>query len=406
MQSGSAPLFEHGHAIGGRGVGVCGTRTLFSLVFWIQLILKLKKPSPRVSVLHPFWFAVALFGALFVTGFPRTLAQQAPISLTASEADALTTFQVRLDLSPTRTQELTLDFGFGSNEAIDSQGFLDSFSMTLQKRDGSATALFFTMDRTGLQLAPANAGGVRLQPSSWRLNAIPAPSLLGGFDFRISYELTLAVPAALGTGDTLFFDLFSNQDGVASAGYFQNLTISPPPVVVQSASILNGVFTDEPSAVLDLPAMTADVPKIRPVQFFRVRGNLPVKVTLAAVQADGLAFDFEFRPSRIVLMSAATQAGPFTQVTANFDLAKQTATTAAGAGTRVFRIDSDVPVAIQSVSTSGGTTTVAFRFQAGVMTLLSSPAAGGPYVESVDATFDADARKIRAPQMASRQVFD
>jgi hypothetical protein len=39
------------------------------------------------------------------------------------------------------------------------------------------------------------------------------------------------------------------------------------------------------------------------------------------------------------------------------------------------------------------------------MTLLISQVAGGPYVDSVDAKFDAATRKATAPRMASRQTF-
>lgn len=345
-------------------------------------------------------------GAIFATSCIRVHAQISPIGLTTSEAEALTTFEVNLDLSPTRPQILTLEFGFGTDEEANLEGFFDSFSMTLQKRDQSQTALFFTVDRTGIQLAPNNPGGLALSSSRWLLAPIPTPSLLGDYDYRVAYQLSFAVPAQLAGANTLFFDLFSNQNGVSSAGYFRNVQLYPPSVVVQSTTIYNGIFTDEPDAYLDLVAMTADVPKIRPVQFFRVRGDVPVKLTLSAVTPGELQFDYEFRPTRLVLMEATSAGGPFVQSgSQNFDLKNQTIVVTNGIVRKFYRIESGVPVTVDSIDAQPGPANLHFSFQAGPMTLLISQVAGGPYVDSVDAKFDAATRKARAPRMASRQTF-
>lgn len=384
---------------------VCVTRTLLVKQF-LATSSAFKKPDcvppqrPYVGLLLLF------FGAILATNSLRVHAQANAIGLTTSEAEALTTFEVKLDLSPTRPQIMTLEFGFGTDEPANLQGFFDSFSMTLQKDDASATGLFFTIDRTGIQLAPNNPGGLTLSSARWGLAAIPAGSLLGDYDYRVAYKLSFNVPAELSGANTLFFDVFSNQNGIGSAAYFRNLQLYPPPVVVQSTTLYNGIFTDEPDAYLDLVAMTADVPKIRPVQFFRVRGDVPVKLTLSAVRPDRLDFDFEFRPNRLVLMEATTVEGPYAQSgSQNFDLKNQTVIITNGIVRKFYRIESDVPVTVDSIDPQTGPANLHFSFQAGPMTLLISQVAGGPYVDSVDATFNAGARKATAPRMASRQTF-
>ena len=366
-----------------------------------------KNPT-AVSLLRPnVGLLLLFFGAILATNSISVHAQANAIALTTSEVEALTTFEVKLDLSPAQPQIMTLEFGFGTDEPANLEGFFDSFSMTLQKRDQTQTALFFTVDRTGIQLAPNNPGGLTLSSSRWLLAPIPTSSLLGDYDYRVAYQLSFAVPSQLSGADTLFFDLFSNQNGVASAGYFRNVQLYPPPVVVQSTTLYNGIFTDEPDAYLDLVAMTADVPKIRPVQFFRVRGDVPVKLTLSAVRPDALEFDYEFRPNRLVLMESDNPEGPFVESeNQDFNLKTQTITVMSGGIVPTYyRIESDVAVTIVSIEPGRGPVEMSFRFEAGPMTLLISQVAGGPYVDSIDATFDTSGRKIHAPRMASRQTF-
>src|SRR5262245_45022350 len=166
------------------------------------------KPDPAVPPYRSSLRSLLLFfGALLAADCLNLRAQLSPISLTTSEVEALTTLEVKLDLSPTRPQVLTVDFGFGTDEPENLQGFFDSFSMTLQKRDqATASALFFTIDRTGLQLAPNNPGGIVLLSLPYVIQ-VPPPSILDGFDYRVSYQLAVSIPAGLGAADTLFFDL-------------------------------------------------------------------------------------------------------------------------------------------------------------------------------------------------------
>src|SRR5688572_5767463 len=154
-----------------------------------------KNPT-AVSLPRPYvGLSLFFFGAIFFA--PNSIsvhAQANAIGLTTSEVEALTTFEVRLDLSPTQRQVMTLEFGFGTDEPANLEGFFDSFSMTLQKRDQTQTALFFTVDRTGIQLAPNSPGGLTLSSSRWMLAPIPTPSLLGDYDYRVAYQLSFAVP--------------------------------------------------------------------------------------------------------------------------------------------------------------------------------------------------------------------
>jgi hypothetical protein len=341
--------------------------------------------------------------SIILAGVGSAYGQARPVIMEASALEALTTIEVRLDLAPSG-QVLSFDFGFGSNEGLGGDGFLDALSVTLQSADRSATALLLTLDVGGLTLAPTNPGGLSLSREAFQLTEITEPSLLAGFGYRVGYHVSVALPS-MGVANSLFFDFFSNQNAIGSQAFFRDVQLAPPPFAVESASVLNGVFTSEPEAYLDFTAWTAEIPKIRRAQFFRVQGDLPVKLALRRVAAGGLEFDFEFRPKRLELWSAATESGPFAKVEGSFDLAAQAVKTTPAEGPRVYRIESDVPVIVESVSAEGAGILIRYRFEAGALTLQSSQIVGGPYVDSADAVFDLGARTIRAPRMASRQVF-
>jgi hypothetical protein len=268
-------------------------------------------------------------------------AQEIPVVLRTPIEGALTSFAVKLDLSPVRPQILSFDFGFSTVEAASLSGFLDSFSITLQTTNGNATALLATIDRSGLQLAPPNPGGLVLGAKAVRAFGADWVPVSGSFDYHLSYHLTFTIPAASAGANNLYFDLFSNENGQGSLGYFANIKVTPPPFVVESASVFNGQYTEEPEVVLDFVAGTASVPLIRSAQFFRVKAAVAVKVTLSSLTTNQFVFDFEPQ----------------------------------GAGSL------------------------------GTVVLQSSQLAAGPFVDSADAVVDLAGRKIRAPRIPSVQSF-
>src|SRR5688572_20695654 len=92
--------------------------------------------------------------------------------------EALLTLSVPFGAAPTNSLSfLQFDFGFGTSEADATNTFFDSFSVTLQRNDQPATALLLTADRTGVQWAPPNPGGLALDPEDVQHAEVAFPNL-------------------------------------------------------------------------------------------------------------------------------------------------------------------------------------------------------------------------------------
>ncbi|HSH17469.1 MAG TPA: PEP-CTERM sorting domain-containing protein, partial [Verrucomicrobiae bacterium] len=127
---------------------------------------------------------------------------------------------------------LRLRFGFGTDEGLGPGGFGDSFTLTLQDDGGTLTLVLVTMDAGGPVWAPPTPGTTPVAPESLAWSAIAYPSLTPVLAHRWAYELAVALPqSAVGRPLTLYFDLFNNQDGLASQGWFGEVVLVPEPGV-------------------------------------------------------------------------------------------------------------------------------------------------------------------------------
>ena len=129
---------------------------------------------------------------------------------------------------------LEFDFGFASAESPSPGAFLDSFTVSLQDLNQTSTAILFTEDPSGLVLAPASPGTLVLNPALMNLNAIAYPSLQPVVPNPTAFHLSMPVPQEfVGNPVNVFFDLFNNQDALASQAWVDNVqisTIPEPPV--------------------------------------------------------------------------------------------------------------------------------------------------------------------------------
>jgi len=126
-----------------------------------------------------------------------------------------------------------LKLGFGTDEVFGPGTIFDSFSITLQTEDLSRTWVLATFDASGVVWAPATPGTETLSDSSIARTSINYPSLLPDFSFRHAYALEVALPEnATGQPLNLYFDLFNNQNSVASQGWFTDVVVVPEPSVV------------------------------------------------------------------------------------------------------------------------------------------------------------------------------
>ena len=76
--------------------------------------------------------------------------------------ETLITLDVPLGQPAAESPVLRFDFGFTTDEPDTPDTFFDSFSVTVQGDDVSESALLFTADRTGIDWAPENPGGVTI----------------------------------------------------------------------------------------------------------------------------------------------------------------------------------------------------------------------------------------------------
>lgn len=132
--------------------------------------------------------------------------------------------------SASTTGALIFQFGFATDEVPGNGQFLDSWTATLQTADGSATAVYFTADASGLKWAPAAPGGVVLDPAGIMRKSISFPSLQPVFANQWAYEVVVPVPSGFsGQKVNLHFDLFDNGDTVRSLGFASTVGVVPEP---------------------------------------------------------------------------------------------------------------------------------------------------------------------------------
>lgn len=358
---------------------------------------------------------IAAFWLAFLAGAPGARAEagitnQGPFTVfTTGTSNVLTSEAIPVAIPFNfANAQLEFIFGFSTEEPVSLQDFFDSFSITLQNNDDSSnSALLLTADRSGTQWEPSNPGGLTLDPSwiSYGARAFPA-GITPDLPFDQAFAVTFHIPAEfLNETNTLFLDLFDNQDANRSLAFIYNLHLSLP-IFLQSSAAAEGPFADEEGVTPDTFNQILSIPQFSPSRFYRVQSDIPARVHLAAITANDLLFDYRFEPAVLRLQSAPAVTGPYTDdSSAVFDLEAETVTVPRPVPSRFYRIFSDGSVVFGAPRQVGGQLIWNFDFKPKTLRLQSSAQAAGPYSTESGLSIDASARRLRLPKLGGARFF-
>ncbi len=307
--------------------------------------------------------------------------------------EPLLTLSLPFSAPPTNSPSLLrFDFGFATEEPDLPDTFFDSFSVTLQRNDQSATALLLTADRTGVQWAPTNPGGLTLNPTDDVQHAdTPFPNLTPSLALKFAYSITFALPMALAGGPlTLFLDLFDNLNAASSLAYVQGMRLESvvSGVKLHSADNVSGPYSEEPGAAHDEAARTFTLSKPAGNRFFRVFTDKPTRILSIRSVGPQLVIRYQFEvPGQLALLTSSAVTGPFAADTnAVLDLINQTFTLPKPPTNWFFRIVGDRSTRIIGIRAVGSQVVVEYRL---VLTTLESAATvTGPYTEETSAVLN------------------
>ena len=134
--------------------------------------------------------------------------------------------------STTGNPWLSFHFGFETDETIGPGTIFDAFTLSLVDEQLALTAVLLTADVSGVVYGPSTPGAVPLLPEDFTASLIPIPDLQPNLSQQMASSLTVMLPPEFaGANTTLYLDLFDNQNGIASLGWFSNLTVVPEPSV-------------------------------------------------------------------------------------------------------------------------------------------------------------------------------
>lgn len=127
---------------------------------------------------------------------------------------------------------IRMKVGFASNETDGPGIFSDAFTVTLQTDDRSVTLVLVTLDPRGAVWAPSTPSTTPISEESIGRAMIAYPDLTPVLVNRQAYQMEVALPeSVLGQSLTMYFDLFSNDNGIPSQGWYGELTLIPEPSV-------------------------------------------------------------------------------------------------------------------------------------------------------------------------------
>lgn len=316
-----------------------------------------------------------------------------------------------LDLAaPDGFSRLEFAFGFATDEPDLAGTFFDSFSVTLQNEAQSATALVLTADRTGVQWAPTNSGGV--DPGQISAAQTNFPGLSPSLNLQFAFTVAILLPEIL-TGGMLkiFFDFFDNRNSFSSLAFFSGVELSAgttpaTAVAVESAASVGGPFAVESGAILDAAGGRISIPRLGASRFFRIKSDFPTRLDPVLLENGSFHLHYTFQPHLLELQSAATQAGPFATESATiFDLAAQTASLPDPGAARIYRLISDGAARITNARTVGGQRVLDFAFDPTLFVLQSSASLLGPFADEAGVSNDPLARVMSWKQLSASRFF-
>lgn len=125
---------------------------------------------------------------------------------------------------------LRFSFGFATDEVVRPGEIPDSFTITLQDSSQNQTLVLVTLDAGGTVWAPTTPGTTPVSQESLVRTPIPYSSLTPVLAHKTAFELEVTLPQSfVGQSATVYFDLFSNDNGVPSQAWFSELVVVPEP---------------------------------------------------------------------------------------------------------------------------------------------------------------------------------
>jgi hypothetical protein len=176
-------------------------------------------PKPVVKLASLFTARRLIAGFLALVGSLGSLGQALAQLTTMRTGSGDVLASQTIPYKSNASSQLSIDFGFATEEQVTPNMIYDSFTVSISGPGG--VAYLVTADASGPQWRPFVPG------------AITVPDL--GFDWKPtsflvspeggqpigSYELNFAVPSNwMGVPLTIEFDLFDNQNGESSLGYY------------------------------------------------------------------------------------------------------------------------------------------------------------------------------------------
>jgi hypothetical protein len=140
---------------------------------------------------------------------------------------------------------LLFNLGFASNETLAFGTFLDSFTVTIQDPNQALTAVYLTLDIAGTRVAPATPGTLFIDPATISTDPLAYPNLSPVLFDQRAFAVSASIPEQFVGGQVnVYFDLFDNQNSIASQAWFSNLRVEsvPEPQVLSLLLLAGGVM--------------------------------------------------------------------------------------------------------------------------------------------------------------------
>jgi hypothetical protein len=314
----------------------------------------------------------------------------------------------------TREPSLEFEFGFGTEEVDVPASFFDSFSVTLQPADVSRTALLLTVDTTGLVRAPNNPGGLTLVGEDLDLETVTFPDLSPTLELQSAFTVSYALPSDWAEGSaTLYFDLFDNQNALASLAYVRNVRIEALPPTDQpanfqvwSARVVGGPYDEQDSLVVDLTNQVVRFVPGSAKTFFLLQSQLRTRILHLSADPAEWIVSYAFEPETFLLESAEQAPGPYVlEAGVEIDVGAQTMRLPTSNSTRFYRIQSEAAVTLTDSYIVKGELILEYRFAPLPVVLWSATTAAGPYLPETAARQNTSARTIRIQRGGSTRFF-
>jgi hypothetical protein len=238
---------------------------------------------------------------------------------------------------------LQFEFGFATDEPDLPDIFFDSFSVTVQGDNPNESALLLTADRSGVEWAPENAGGVTISSNDVKHTEAQFANVDPKLPLKVAYLVTFALPRAFLDGPLkVLFDLFDNLNSAASVAYVQNVRVEAESAIkLQSSGLPQGPYADETSALLDQLKQNFSLTTPSGRRFFRIVAGRTVRISKISPITTGLNIEYQFVTVR--LQSASDIKGPYTDETsAILNELGRTLTLTRPSANRFYRVGADI----------------------------------------------------------------